>query len=255
MEPSRTRKWSTPVAVVVILLAVGLAGYAYRGVRGVSLSPPAAVTKPVVAPSEFSWTNPRPIFAHEFIRPVLERYLEDLPEGARVLDLGCGNGALLATFRGRGWDLHGLEISESGVEIARKNVPEAKFYLADATAPLEGAILDQRFDAVISTEVIEHVFAPRGLVRNAMSVLKPGGKILLTTPYHGYLKNIMVAMSGRHDSHYDPLYDWGHIKFWSIDTLSRLLWDAGFEQVEYTGAGRLPYLWKSLVMVGHRPRD
>ncbi len=242
------------IAAVLLVLAVVLGGYAYRGARGVSLSPPPEPTKNTGEQEEYSWLNPKPITAHEYILPVLDRYLADLPEGARVLDLGCGNGALLATLRDRGWELHGLEISESGVKIARKNVPEAQIYLADATAPLEGPILDQPYDAVISTEVIEHVFLPRGLVRNALSVLKPGGKLILTTPYHGYVKNILVAVTGAHDAHYDPLYDYGHIKFWSVDTLSRLLWEVGFENVEYTGAGRLPYLWKSLVMVGHRPR-
>ncbi|MDP6979491.1 MAG: class I SAM-dependent methyltransferase [Myxococcota bacterium] len=248
-------KWITSLAVVFLVLAVGLLGYGYRGDRGVALQPPAKAEQHSQEQEEYDWASSKPITAHAYILPVLERYLADLPKGARVLDLGCGNGALLATLRDRGWELHGLEISQSGVEIARKNVPEAQIYLADATAPLSGPILDQPYDAVISTEVIEHVFLPRGLVRNAMSVLKPGGKLILTTPYHGYVKNILVAVTGTHDEHYDPLYDYGHIKFWSVDTLSKLLWEAGFEDVEYTGAGRLPYLWKSLVMVGHRPRS
>jgi hypothetical protein len=75
---------------------------------------------------------------------------------------------------------------------------------------------------------------------------------IVTTPYHGWLKNVLVAVSGSHDRHFNPLYDGGHIKFWSPRTLRQLLEESQFQLVKFEGAGRIPYLWKSMVFVARR---
>src|ERR1035438_9032616 len=81
--------------------------------------------------------------------------------------------------------------------------------------------------AVISVEVIEHVYDPRGMLTNISSLLKTGGTLVLTTPYHGYLKSLAIAIAGKCDSHYNPLFDGGHIKFWSHRTLAAALSECG----------------------------
>jgi 2-polyprenyl-3-methyl-5-hydroxy-6-metoxy-1,4-benzoquinol methylase len=106
----------------------------------------------------------------------------------------------------------------------------------------------QSFDLVISVEVIEHVYEPRTLLAQAREVLRPGGRFVITTPYHGYLKNLLIAGLGKSDAHYNPLWDGGHIKFWSRKTLSAALREAGFEDIRFYGAGRVPYFWKSMIL-------
>jgi hypothetical protein len=69
------------------------------------------------------------------------------------------------------------------------------------------------------------------------------------TPYHGYLKNLALSVFDKWDFHHTPLWHGGHIKFWSKRTLTQLLTDSGFDVVEFHGVGRLPYLWKSMVLV------
>ena len=103
-------------------------------------------------------------------------------------------------------------------------------------------------DVVISTEVIEHVYDPRGFLRTAHGLLKPGGILVLTTPYHGYLKNVILAVTGKLDEHFTVLWDHGHIKFWSRKTLTKALRETGFGEIEFVGSGRMPYLWKSMVL-------
>jgi 2-polyprenyl-6-hydroxyphenyl methylase/3-demethylubiquinone-9 3-methyltransferase len=103
-------------------------------------------------------------------------------------------------------------------------------------------------DAIVSTEVIEHLYNPRGFLRNAYALLKPSGVIVLTTPYHGYLKNLLLAVTGKMDEHFTVLWDHGHVKFWSPKTLSMALRETGFTEIEFRGAGRVPYLWKSMVL-------
>ena len=111
---------------------------------------------------------------------------------------------------------------------------------------------ESRFDAVVSTEVIEHLFSPHLLPLFAAGTLDKGGYLILTTPYHGYLKNLVLALLDGWDTHLTPLWHGGHIKFWSRKTLTRLLSENGFEVVGFSGVGRLPYLWKSMVLVARK---
>ena len=71
---------------------------------------------------------------------------------------------------------------------------------------------------------------------------------MLTTPYHGYLKNLAIALTGRWDSHHDPLWEGGHIKFFSPATITRLLAGAGFAVQSIERVGRVPMLAKSMVV-------
>jgi 2-polyprenyl-6-hydroxyphenyl methylase/3-demethylubiquinone-9 3-methyltransferase len=73
---------------------------------------------------------------------------------------------------------------------------------------------------VISLEVVEHVYAPRSFAATIFDLLEPGGIAVLSTPYHGYLKNLAIAALNGFDKHVNPLWDYGHIKFWSQRTLS-----------------------------------
>jgi 2-polyprenyl-3-methyl-5-hydroxy-6-metoxy-1,4-benzoquinol methylase len=108
----------------------------------------------------------------------------------------------------------------------------------------------EAFDVVISLEVVEHLFNPHHLVETARAVLKPGGCAIISTPYHGYLKNLALALFDKWDFHHHPERVGGHIKFWSKRTL-RSLFDANnaFRAIEFRGAGRAPYLWNSMIWV------
>ena len=74
------------------------------------------------------------------------------------------------------------------------------------------------------------------------------GTLIITTPYHGYFKNLALAAAGKLDGHFTVLWDGGHIKFFSRRTLTALLELEGFEVTAFCGAGRWPYLWKSMVL-------
>lgn len=88
---------------------------------------------------------------------------------------------------------------------------------------------------------------------NGYEALKPRGRFVCSTPYHGYLKNLAIALAGRWDKHADPLWDGGHIKLWSRRTLTRLLQEAGLTRIRFRGVGRAPGLWMTMVMSGEKP--
>jgi Methyltransferase domain len=75
------------------------------------------------------------------------------------------------------------------------------------------------FPLVVSLEVIEHCFDPRAFARTFLSLIAPDGVGFLSTPYHSYLKNLALAVSGKMESHFTALWDGGHVKFFAIKTL------------------------------------
>lgn len=167
-----------------------------------------------------------------------------------VCDLGSGNGALASELKRAGYDVVGVEYAADGVSIAQKNYPDLNFYnLGVQDDPLLVRKVEGAFDAVVSTEVIEHLFSPHQLPGFARGLLDRGGLLIVTTPYHGYFKNLALSLFDKWDHHHTALWHGGHIKFWSRATLTKLLEDNGFQVIAFHGVGRLPFLWKSMVLV------
>lgn len=205
-----------------------------------------------VAANEYTYFDSELECSSSYLLPAILPILASLPADSAVVDLGCGNGSILGQLRGRGMQLYGLDISSSGIAVARTAFPDVGFEVADLTSDLSNFPLAGKCDLVISTEVIEHVFQPRAFAKNCYLLLKPGGRLVLSTPYHGYAKNLLLALAGRFDGHFTALWDYGHIKFWSRRTLTALLREAGFRACEFQGVGRLPYLWKSMLMIASK---
>lgn len=174
--------------------------------------------------------------------------LIDQTKNNYILDLGCGNGYLVNYLIENGYNAYGTDASEKGIAIARQTNPE-RFFVQDLSSDaLPAEFAGITFDTIISTEVIEHLYNPEAFIDFCKRQLTPGGELILTTPYHGYLKNLTLSIFNRWDSHLDPLWLGGHIKFWSRKTLSRILTNAGFTVVSFTGCGRFPYFWKSMII-------
>ena len=172
----------------------------------------------------------------------------------RILDLGCGDGALCEELVRAGFQTVGCDPSDLGIQIATQAIPNATFkQLSVYDDP--ASLGEGDFDTVISTEVIEHLFFPRHLPRFAFQVLRPGGHLILSTPYHGYLKNLILSLGDKWDSHFTPFRDGGHIKLWSRRTITKLLEEEGFRVTHFIGAGRFPFLWKSMILVAEKRSD
>jgi SAM-dependent methyltransferase len=200
------------------------------------------------AASEFEWTIDGHPESHAYLlQPVLAQLRR---HGAhRVLDLGCGNGSMAASIASHGFDVTGLDYSASGVAAARRLAPALRFEQQDLCEPLP-AVHAGSYDAVLSTEVIEHLLLPRRLVANALFALRPGGLLIVSAPFHGYWKNLTIALTNGFDKHWHPLRDYGHVKFFSLNTLQQLLTESGLTHVTTSLAGRFPPLSKSMIACG-----
>lgn len=194
---------------------------------------------------EFVWTEPSPTDGHRSLGPALLRCLRGLP--GPILDLGCGNGALTAALRSRlDVDVVGVDASMSGIEAAEAAHPEMSFHRHDLTQPLPPH-LQGAFATAIAVEVIEHLLLPRELLRRAME--SGATTLVITTPYHGYWKNLALALSNSFDAHWNPLMDYGHVKFFSPRTLSALLHEGGWRPQRFRRIGRVPPLARSMLVV------
>jgi 2-polyprenyl-6-hydroxyphenyl methylase/3-demethylubiquinone-9 3-methyltransferase len=214
------------------------------------------VTQPPHKLAGYPWNDAQHTYAHEYLLPELEDVLERAapdPEHTRVLDVGCGNGAVTAWLARRGFQVVGVDPSSEGIERARAAHPDLEFRRASAYDRLADEL--GAFSLVVSLEVVEHVYDPPRFARTVFEALRPNGTLVLSTPYHGWLKNVAIALLGRFDDHVDALRVHGHIKFWSRRTLTRLLEEAGFELQEFRFAGRIRPLAKSMIAVARRPAE
>ena len=123
--------------------------------------------------------------------------------------MGCGNGFTCGEFLRAGCEVTGIDLSEKGIALARNAYPDGRFEVQGADDRLLANLDVEPFDLVVSTEVVEHLYSPRPYAVGCFQALKPGGRFICTTPYHGYLKNLALALAGKWDSHADPLWDGG----------------------------------------------
>ena len=195
---------------------------------------------------------------HAYLLPTLFRLLDGfwLGDGhgdgqRRLFELGCGNGSVANVLAQRGWDVTGVDPSVEGIDQARAAYPGLRLECGSAYDDLASRY--GQFPVVLSLEVVEHVYAPRDYARTVFDLLSPGGVAIVSTPYHGYWKNLALALTGRMDRHFTALWDHGHIKFWSMATLGELLREAGFADVRFERVGRVPALAKSMIALARRP--
>jgi 2-polyprenyl-6-hydroxyphenyl methylase/3-demethylubiquinone-9 3-methyltransferase len=191
--------------------------------------------------------------SHGYLVPAVLDVLEAAArDGAsrRLLDLGCGNGSATAFLAEKDFAVVGVDPSEQGIAIAQSRHPDLTFVQASCYEDLSARF--GRFPFVVSMEVIEHLYWPRLLLKSAYDLLEPGGRLVLTTPYHGYLKNLALALTGQMDRHFDVTTDDGHIKFFSEQTLRELVQEAGFRSAEFRFVGRIPAFAKSMLLIATR---
>jgi len=190
----------------------------------------------------------QPTWANAYLWPVLRRVIAGHTFGQRrALDVGCGNGATAKMLEQLGFDVVGIDPSASGIAQARQAFPGIQFDPASAYDDLRSRY--GTFSLVVSLEVIEHCYDPRQFAQTVFDTLEPDGVAFISTPFHGYWKNLALALTGKWDDHLTVLWDGGHIKFFSVKTLGILLRETGFRQVSFLRVGRVPPLAKSMVAV------
>ena len=140
---------------------------------------------------DYAYTHGGKTYEHDYwVRPALA--ILPKQQHRRLFDLGCGNGAIAADLQSAGFDVTGVDASESGIANANLAHPAIKLHVGSAYDDL--AARYGRFPIVVSFEVVCYMYDPRSFDGAVFDLLQPGGLALISTPYHGYLKNLVVAL-------------------------------------------------------------
>lgn len=198
----------------------------------------------------YGWQDSIETETNILLFPLVIEILSERKKELTILDIGCGNGTLAKILSEHGHIVVGVDTSEDGVKIARKKVKNTRFDVCSIYDDDFHKKIGSDFDIVIALEVIEHLYWPRILLQKANSVLVQGGTLILSTPYHGYVKNLALSILNGWDKHFTVDWDGGHIKFFSKVELKKMLEQQGFSNISFQGAGRFPYVWKSMLLTG-----
>jgi ubiquinone/menaquinone biosynthesis C-methylase UbiE len=165
--------------------------------------------------------------------------LSGVRPGDRALDLGSGDGDFTAVLREAGAQVIGADVAQAALERAHSRHPGLEFRLI----PVEGPIPfgDNEFDLIWASEVIEHVADTARWLSEVRRVLKPAGRLLLTTPSHGRLHLVLGGV----ERFSEPLGD--HLHLYTRRSLRELLLDFGFGEVSVRAQGGPPLLRRTLL--------
>ena len=201
---------------------------------------------------EFSYVDESATWSNAYLWPPVTAALrKHAPPPNRVFELGCGNGATARMLAAQGYSVTGVDPSTSGIAVAKQyETGDLRFALGSTSDDLAG--IYGTFPVVVSLEVIEHCPSAREYMQCFRSLLAPGGLGLISTPYHGYLKNLAVVAAGKFDHHFDPLWEGGHLKFFTHAKLRALFEEFGLERYELQRVGRVPSFAKSTLAIVYR---
>jgi len=152
----------------------------------------------------------------------LVEFVRSLESAGNALDLGCGDGRLGAELRAD--RLVAADVSAVALARARTRLPGAELVELEPDAPLP--LGDSEFDLVLLAETIEHVRDVQLLLSELRRVLRPGGRVAITTPAHGRLTGLAILTRG-FEPGFDPLSP--HLRFLTRRSLAALLDGLGFE--------------------------
>lgn len=138
--------------------------------------------------------------------------------GGRLLEVGCGSGAMLELMNRLGWDAEGIDFDSKAVTAARSRG------LKVALGSLEQqTYANESFDAITTSHLIEHVPNPSALVEKMLELLKPGGRLVVVTPNTASMGSRIFGRTWR------GLEPPRHLHIFTPQSLRQLVCSAGFE--------------------------
>jgi methionine biosynthesis protein MetW len=164
----------------------------------------------------------------------LELLLRSIPSG-RMCDVGCGRGALIKRLHDH-HQVFGCDFEVSAVEACVAQGLRVKRVDLNNDDALP---FDQKFNVIVLSEVCEHLLDPNRAIRTVKNALLPGGTLIVTVPNAVPLfARVAIPLGRTVDWLHYPSPDTvqtGHIRFYTINSMSNLLANEGFQVAEVRG--------------------
>lgn len=196
------------------------------------------IVPPVKSYYETYWASGKQTYSgsQQGYAPNLRRWmaaeLRDLPPAAPVLEVGCGDASFTTELAKYSTAVTALDLSAGQIALNATRFPGINFLQHDVAARLP--FDSGEFEAVWCSEVLEHLFDPALALREMHRVLRRGGRLLVTVPYHGRVKNVLIALF-KWDQHFTPSNP--HLRFFTNRTLARIVGAAGFGSIRMKTCG------------------
>ena len=181
---------------------------------------------PKVGGLRYDWN---PTFGPQDVGEVPAIIRDWVPEGARVLDVGCGTGSHTLKFvGGKNCRLLGVEPDSERAAVARSRGLDV------LTGRMDEDLLATRgpFDLIIFSDVLEHVPAPASLLEIAKAGLAPGGVIVASVPNVAHWAVRLMLLSGRFDYRPSGIMDATHLRWFTQKTIRGLFEHSGMRVLE-----------------------
>ncbi|HEV7122004.1 MAG TPA: bifunctional 2-polyprenyl-6-hydroxyphenol methylase/3-demethylubiquinol 3-O-methyltransferase UbiG [Rhodanobacter sp.] len=178
------------------------------------------------------------------LNPVRAAYIAARNElrGARVADVGCGGGLLSETLASAGAHVTAIDLGRKVIEIAKLHLHESNLYIdyrVQSSADLAAAE-PAGFEAVCCMELIEHVPDPAALVEDLAAMLRPGGRLFMSTINRTPLAFGAAIVGAEYLTGMLPRGTHHYAQFLKPSELARLLRNAGLELEDVSGLGYNP---------------
>ncbi len=159
-------------------------------------------------------------------KTVLGKIYRLIPDGARVLDIGCHTGGFGRMLKHKGCVVTGMEINVQAAEQAKQVIDQVVTGNVEEDAPWKQ--LSNAFDVICFLDVLEHCREPEKVLRAGQKRLVPGGFILCSIPNVAHWTIRKSLFLGRFD--YEPrgILDETHLRFFTVDSARRLLMGSGY---------------------------
>ncbi|NLE22108.1 MAG: class I SAM-dependent methyltransferase, partial [Actinobacteria bacterium] len=159
-------------------------------------------------------------------KPAFLRLLD--PRGLRVLDLGCGgghNGEMLKKAGAR--EVVGIERDPAAAAEARRRLD--RVIECDLAELDPGELGEQPFDAILASDVLEHLYDPEAALARAVTTLRPGGAVVLSLPNVSNVYVFAMLLGKTWPRRASGIFDRTHVRWFAKRDMARLLQDAGLE--------------------------
>jgi len=157
--------------------------------------------------------------AHDIAKHTAQVVSMVLPEGASILDIGCGSGLLVDRLARIGYQATGLDWSEVAVEFAKSHY-QGEYLLANVE---QGLDVGRKFDCVVASHILEHLENPHEFSQSVKGLLEPDGYLVVATPNLDWYdpKSIYRSVS--------TIFDPEHVVGYSPAGLRKLLEANGYK--------------------------